>query len=55
MEEIDIEGTGKEEEGAGSDIHRLMEWITEGIDIERRGKEEEGTGRERRGEEEIYI
>ena len=55
MEGIDIEGRGKEEEGAGSDIHRMMEWITEGIDIERRGKEEEGTGRERRGEEEIYI
>ena len=55
MEGIDIEGRGKEEEGAGRDIHRMMEWIMEGIDIERRGKEEEGTGRERRGEEEIYI
>ena len=40
MEGIDIEGRGKEEEGAGSDIHRMMEWIVEGIDIEGRGKEE---------------
>ena len=44
MEGIDIEGSGKEEEGAGSDIHRMMEWIMEGIDIEGRGKEEEGQG-----------
>ncbi len=29
---------------AGSDIHRMMECITEGVDIERRGKEEEGAG-----------
>ena len=40
MERIDIEGRGKEEEGAGSDIHRMMECISVGIDIERRGKEE---------------
>ena len=46
MDGIDIERRGKEEEGAGSDIHRMMEWIVEGIDIERRGEEEEG-GRER--------
>ena len=25
MEGIDIEGRGKEEEGAGRDIHRMME------------------------------
>ncbi len=54
-EGIDIERIGKEEEGAGRDINRMMEWIVEEIDLEGRGKEEEGTGRERRGEEDIYI
>ena len=36
MEGIDIEGSGKEDEEAGSDINRMMEWIMEGIGIEER-------------------
>ncbi len=61
MKGIYIEGRGKEEEGAGSDIHRMMEWISVGIDIEGRGKEEihrmmkwimEGIDIEGRGKEE---
>ncbi len=40
MEVVDVERRGKEEEGAGRDIHKMMKWIVEGIDIEGRGKEE---------------